>query len=225
MFWKRKRSNAPDSASYVLAREHMVQQQLAKRAIHDARVLEAMRVVPREEFVPDEVRSYAYDDRALAIGCDQTISQPYTVAFMLQALKLSGDETVLEIGAGSGYGAAVLSRLVRQVHTTERIAELAASARVRLARLGYAKVEVHIGDGTQGLRQHGPFDAIIVTAGATQLPPAYGEQLAKSGRILIPIGDHSQSQTMMLYSRRDNDWTIEDLGGFRFVPLICDEID
>jgi len=225
VFWKRKRSDAPDSASYVLAREHMVQQQLANRDIHDTRVLEAMRVVPREEFVPDEVRAYAYDDRALAIGYDQTISQPYTVAFMLQALKISGDENVLEIGTGSGYGAAVLSCLVRQVHTTERITDLATSAEARLVRLGYVNVEVHLGDGTQGLAEHGPFDAIIVTAGATQLPPAYGAQLTKDGRILIPIGDHSQSQTMRLYSRQDNEWQIEDMGGFRFVPLICDESD
>jgi protein-L-isoaspartate(D-aspartate) O-methyltransferase len=225
VFWKRKRSDAPNSASYVLAREHMVQQQLASRDIHDTRVLEAMRVVPREEFVPDEVRTCAYDDRALAIGYDQTISQPYTVAFMLQALKLSGDENVLEIGTGSGYGVAVLSCLVRQVHTTERIVELATSAKARLVRLRYANVEVHMGDGTQGLAEHGPFDAIIVTAGARQLPPAYGEQLAKGGRILIPIGDHSQTQTMRLYSRQDDEWQIEDMGGFRFVPLICDESD
>ena len=225
MFWKRKRSDAPDDASYVLAREHMVQRQLANRDIHDVRVLDAMRTVRREDFVPDDVRSHAYDDRALAIGCDQTISQPYTVAFMLQALKLNGNENVLEIGAGSGYGAAVLSQLVRQVHTTERIAELAASARARLARLGHNNVEVHWGDGTQGLQEHSPFDAIIVTAGATQLPSAFGAQLAVGGRILIPIGGHSQSQTMMLYSRRHDDWHIEELGDFRFVPLIGKEFD
>jgi len=198
----------------------MVESQLACRDIHDQSVLDAMGRVPREQFVPDDERPLAYDDRALPIGYDQTISQPYTVAFMLQSLRLNGTETMLEIGTGSGYCAAVASLIVPQVHTVERIAPLAAAAAERLKTLGYHNVQVHIDDGTLGLPEHAPFDAVIVTAGAESLPDAYREQLAEGGRIVIPIGDQPRSQTMYRYTRSNDQWHIDELGSFAFVPLI-----
>ncbi len=223
MFWKRKISTAAVVSDYLLACEQMVRAQLVGRNIKDTRVLQAMAQVPREEFVPDDMRSSAYDDRALPIGQDQTISQPYTVAFMLQALQLTGQDRVLEIGTGSGYGAAVISRLVRHVDTVERLPALVGGARERLRRLGYHNVTVHLADGTLGLAEYAPFDAIVVTAGAKTLPPAYAEQLGMGGRIVIPIGSRPRSQTMTCYTRGENQWRIEKLGGFAFVPLIGEQ--
>ncbi|MBI1903513.1 MAG: protein-L-isoaspartate(D-aspartate) O-methyltransferase [Planctomycetia bacterium] len=204
-------------------REVMVRQQFAGRGIVDARVLAAMREVPRHEFVPQHLAIYAYDDKPLPIGFGQTISQPYTVAFMCQAMSLHGGEKVLEIGTGSGYAAAVLSHLAERVYTIERIAELAAEAAERLRRLGYANVEVRTADGTLGLADAAPFDAIVVTAGAQTLPPAYQEQLAEGGRIVIPIGPTRHSQTMWRYTRVGDDLLGEDLGPFAFVPLIGEQ--
>ncbi|HJQ79932.1 MAG TPA: protein-L-isoaspartate(D-aspartate) O-methyltransferase [Lacipirellulaceae bacterium] len=207
--------------SFDLARHNMVLHQLERRGIHDPRVLEAMEWVPREEFVPPELVDLAYDDRALPIGLEQTISQPYTVAFMCQEALLTANDKVLEIGTGSGYGAAVLSLLTREVHTIERIEELFHAARDRLARLGYDNVRVYLDDGTQGLPSDAPFDAIICTAGAEVLPEAYGQQLTDGGRLVIPIGPPAHQQMIRL-TRRGDTWDRDNLGSFGFVPLVGD---
>jgi protein-L-isoaspartate(D-aspartate) O-methyltransferase len=205
--------------NFELARHNMVVHQLERRGIHDPRVLEAMEWVPREEFVPPELVNLAYDDRALPIGLEQTISQPYTVAFMCQEAQIGAADKVLEIGTGSGYGAAVLSLLAREVHTVERIEELFLVARDRLARLGYQNVRVYLNDGTQGLPQEAPFDAIVCTAGAEVLPEAYQQQLADEGRLVIPIGPPANQQ-MIRIARRGDKWDREYLGSFGFVPLV-----
>ena len=205
--------------NYELARHNMVVQQLERRGIRDPRVLEAMEWVPREEFVPPELVDVAYDDRALPIGLEQTISQPYTVAFMCQEARPNADDKVLEIGTGSGYGAAVLSLLAREVHTMERLEKLFHTAQERLARLGYKNVHVYLDDGTHGLPQEAPFDVISVTAGAESLPAAYQEQLADGGRLVIPIGPPAY-QEMVRLTRRGDHFDRDNLGSFGFVPLV-----
>ncbi len=207
---------------FELARHNMVVEQLERRGIRDPRVLEAMEWVPRHEFVPPELLDLAYADRRMPIACEQTISQPYTVAFMCQEARLAADDKVLEIGTGSGYCAAVLSLLAREVHTVERLEALFHSARSRLARLGYKNVHCYFEDGTHGLPQEAPFDAIICSAGAETLPAAYQEELTEGGRLLIPIGPPSRQQMIRL-SRRGDAFEREDLGSFGFVPLIGDE--
>lgn len=202
-------------------RRRMVDEQLQGRDIVDPRVLAAMAEVPREEFVPADLREAAYDDCALAIGLGQTISQPYTVAYMCQASELRGDEHVLEVGTGSGYGAAVLGRLARRVTTIERRPELAAEARRRLESLGYDNVRVVVGDGTLGVPEEAPFDAIVVTAGAETLPEALVGQLRPNGRIVIPIDADGRGQTMYRLTFDDRgQLRRENLGEFAFVPLI-----
>jgi protein-L-isoaspartate(D-aspartate) O-methyltransferase len=209
----------PDAA-FADLRRHMVKVQLAGHGIDDARVLEAMGRIPREEFVPPELRDAAYEDGPLPIGFGQTISQPFTVAFMCAALRLTGNEKVLEIGTGSGYGAAVLSLLAKSVFTIERVPELAALARERLARLGHDNVQVITADGTLGLPAEAPFDGIVVTAGAETLPDTYVQQLARHGRIVIPIGGFRYNQEMYRFTRLEGELRVENLGGFAFVPLI-----
>ena len=201
-------------------RRKMVSFQLADRGIHDPRVLAAMLEVPRHRFVPSHSRSEAYDDCPVAIGFGQTISQPLTVAWMAQALHLHGEERVLEVGTGSGYGAAILSRLAQVVHTVERIPQLAARAKRQLKMLGYDHVHVHTDDGTLGLPAEAPFDAIIVTAGGEVLPPPYVEQLAEGGKILIPLGKQNTGQQMVRYSLHTGKLVEEHLGFFAFVPLL-----
>jgi protein-L-isoaspartate(D-aspartate) O-methyltransferase len=164
--------------NFDLARHNMVVEQLERRGIRDPRVLEAMEWVPRHEFVPPELLDEAYSDRALPIELEQTISQPYTVAFMCQEARLTANDKVLDVGTGSGYCAAVLSLLTREVHTIERHEALYRTAQIRLSRLGYKNVRCYLDDGTQGLPQEAPFDAIVVAAGAETLPDAYREQLA-----------------------------------------------
>ena len=198
----------------------MVSVQLRARGIRDLRVLATMLAVPREEFVPDNLRGRAYDDCAEPIGAGQTISQPFTVAFMAQALDLRGDEKVLEVGTGSGYGAAVLSHLGTEVHSMERIPALANRAAETLQRLEHSNVSVHVGDGSLGLEEEAPYDAIIVTAGAAYLPSTYAEQLAEGGRIVIPIGKFETSQQLYRFCRERGKLSVENLGEFRFVPLI-----
>ena len=204
-------------------RLRMVESQIAGRGIRDPRVLEAMRAVPREEFVPEGLRGEAYEDGPLPIGLGQTISQPLTVAFMAQALKLRGDEKVLEIGTGSGYGAAVLAHLVREVHTVERHSSLARDAQDRLARLGYDNVRVHVGDGSLGWVDAAPYEAICVTAAAAVVPRVLQDQLAEGGRLLVPVGGSHYGQTMMRYTLLGGKLREEKLGTFSFVPLITDE--
>jgi protein-L-isoaspartate(D-aspartate) O-methyltransferase len=205
--------------NFDLARHNMVVEQLEQRGIQDPRVLEAMEWVPRHEFVPRDLVELAYDDRALPIGYEQTISQPYTVGFMCQEARVVAADRVLEIGTGSGYAAAVLSLLANAVHTIERIEPLFRTAQGRLVRLGYKNVHCHLGDGTRGLQSESPFDAIIVAAGAETMPEAFQEQLAEGGRLIIPIGSLAHQQMTRL-TRRGNDFIREDLGSFGFVPLV-----
>jgi len=201
------------------ARLAMVENQLVARGIRDRRLLEAMSRIPREVFVPAELQEMAYEDRALPIGYGQTISQPYTVATMIEALCLQGTETVLEVGTGSGYSAAVLACLARRVYSVERIAPLTDAARERLRWLGLDNVDVRTADGTLGLPDEGPFDAIVVTAAGEVLPPPYRKQLADGGRIVIPLGPESD-QILTRFTRRGSRLLRESLGDFVFVPLI-----
>ena len=201
-------------------RHEMVNKQLRARGISDCNVLAAMDRVPREAFVPEAFRNAAYEDRPLSIGYGQTISQPLTVALQCQALQLTGDERVLEIGAGSGYSAAVLSLQAKIVYTVERIALLASLARATLRRLSYHNVHVTTGDGTEGLPHYQPYDAIIVTAGGKTLPQPYLEQLAIGGRIVIPLGGTLDRQFMYRFTKQPDGITTENLGPFAFVPLI-----
>jgi protein-L-isoaspartate(D-aspartate) O-methyltransferase len=202
------------------ARHRMVERQLRRRGITDERVLQAMLTVPREQFVSDSLRDYAYDDCPLPIGFGQTISQPFTVAFQCEALQLKGNERVLEVGTGSGYAAAVLSRLAKEVYTVERIPSLAAQAEATLRRLGYANTHVFAANGTLGLPDCAPFDGIVVTAGGTSLPEPYLSQLMAGGRIVIPIGESLYGQSMYRFTKLTDELRVENLGGFAFVPLI-----
>lgn len=208
--------------NFDLARHKMVTEQLIGRGISDRRVLETMERVPREEFVPVHLRHKAYDDCALPIDEGQSISQPYTVAFMCQEARLHCGDTVLEIGTGSGYGAAVLAELVQAVHTVERIEPLYRVAAERLARLGYDNVCVHLGDGSLGYVQASPFDGIVCTAGAEELPTALQDQLSDGGRLVIPIGPRGHQQMVRL-TRRGDQWYADRLGNFGFVPLVSGE--
>ena len=212
---------APPAAQMdpVLLRREMVERQLLKRGIRDERVVAAMLSVPRHEFVPAGLAGEAYSDRPLPIGHDQTISQPFMVAAMTEALQLSGSERVLEIGAGSGYQAAVLSLLAREVHTVEMHEDLAADTRERLQRLGYGNVQVHLGDGTLGWPDQAPFEAIVVTAAAPEIPPPLGAQLADGGRLIVPVGT-AEEQRLLRVEKRDNVLLKRTLHHCRFVPLI-----
>lgn len=205
---------------FARLRHDMVQRQLACRDIADSRLLEAMKNVPREQFVSPAQEGEAYDDGPLPIGFGQTISQPYTVAYMLQALRLQGDEKVLEIGTGCGYAAAILALLADRIETIERIPELAETARQRLAGLGLDNVTVHTGDGTLGLTEFAPYDAIVVAASSASLPSPYVEQLVDGGRIVLPLGQGSYGQRMFCVTKHGQRLDQEDLGGFAFVPLI-----
>ena len=200
----------------------MVERQLRRRGIRDERVLEAMREVPRELFVPENQRRRAYADSALPIGSGQTISQPWIVAAICQALELSGTERVLEIGTGSGYSAAVLARLAAEVLTIERHAELAKEAGERLRELGVTNVEVVVGDGSRGLPDRAPFEAIAVHATAPGPPMSLLEQLAPGGRLVVPIASRG-ADMLTLYRRRDGEVVTEVIGPCRFVPLIGEE--
>lgn len=203
------------------AREIMIREDLIGRGIKDETVLRAMRAVPREAFIAPEFARQAYADHPLPIEEEQTISQPYIVAYMTEALQLSARDRVLEIGTGSGYAAAVLSRIVTTVYSVERLVGLAASAKERLTALGYDNVIVHHGDGTLGWPAHAPYDAIIVTAGAPRLPEPLLDQLATGGRLVIPVGPTSFLQ-MLIRVRRlaKDDYRSEELSPVRFVPLI-----
>jgi protein-L-isoaspartate(D-aspartate) O-methyltransferase len=200
-------------------RREMLEKQLRRRGVTDSGVLAAMRFVRREEFVPQEFRRRAYDDAPLPIGEGQTISQPYIVAAMTAALHLHGTERVLEIGTGCGYQAAVLSKLANTVFTVESRSELASSAASRLERLGYSNVHVHCGDGTLGLPEFAPFDAILVAAAAPAVPEPLRAQLAEGGRLILPVGD-AQDQELRYIERQGNSFLTRTLEGCRFVPLV-----
>jgi protein-L-isoaspartate(D-aspartate) O-methyltransferase len=200
-------------------RQTMVAQQLESRGLIDQRVLSAMRILPRHIFIPEEARSRAYEDRALPIGQKQTISQPFMVAVTLQALRLDGSDKVLEIGTGTGYQAALLGMLSREVHTIELVPELAAQARLNLAALGLHNVHVHTMDGSEGLAAEAPFDAIVVAAAAPDVPEALINQLAPNGRLAIPIGSRTE-QRLTLLEKRDSQIVRSTLNACAFVPLL-----
>lgn len=205
-------------------RARMVERQIARRGIRSPAVLAAMRVVPREAFVPDASLHEAYEDRPLPIGEGQTISQPYVVALMIEALSLGADDRVLEVGAGSGYAAAVLGRIARDVYAVERHPSLARAASERMGGLGYDNVRVRAGDGTLGWPEEAPFDAILVSAGGPEVPAPLLDQLAPGGRLVIPLGDPSKDQELVRLERRGKDVVVrESLGHVRFVPLIAEE--
>lgn len=205
-------------------RDIMIREHLIGRGIRDQAVIRAMREVPREAFINADMAEQAYDDHPLHIGEGQTISQPYIVAYMIESLEPSDTDRVLEIGTGSGYAAAVLSRVVTTVYTVERLALLAESATERLAHLGYNNVVVHQGDGTLGWAEHAPYDAIVVTAAAPKVPKPLLDQLAIGGRLVIPVGDSLDIQLLLRVRRLSEDrYTDEHLCGVRFVPLIGTE--
>lgn len=201
----------------------MVADHLRRRDIHDPRVLAAFAAVPRERFVPDALAERAYDDAPLPIGEGQTISQPYVVAITAQALHLTGHERVLEIGAGSGYAAAILGMLAREVITIERIEELAKRAAETLAGLGISNVHVHHADGTLGWPAEAPYDAIAVAAGAPTPPPALLAQLSIGGRLVIPTGPPDSQRLVRITRTTETDYGEEDLGDVRFVPLLGEQ--
>jgi protein-L-isoaspartate(D-aspartate) O-methyltransferase len=203
----------------VSSRHLMVTQQLRARDIRDDRVLEAMRAVPRERFVPEALRARAYEDAALPIGSGQTISQPYMVAAICQALSLHGGEIVLDVGTGSGYQAAVLAELADEVHTIERVPELADGARRALAQAGYDSVHVHVGDGTLGVPDEAPFDAIAVAAAAPAIPESLYEQLAPFGRLVLPVGSRRGQELQLVVRSPEGPATIRSVP-CRFVPLL-----
>jgi protein-L-isoaspartate(D-aspartate) O-methyltransferase len=202
----------------------MVDAQLARRGITDARVLDAFRRVRREDFVPDDLVEFAYEDTPLPIGDGQTISQPYIVALTIHELGLRGGDRVLEVGTGSGYAAAILSCVAREVYTIERLPALAESATTKLARLGFSNVHVTCADGSLGWPEHAPFDAIAVAAGGPKAPPALLAQLAIGGRLVMPIGDDESSQTLTRITRdSETEFRHASLGDVRFVPLIGEQ--
>lgn len=207
-----------DAEEWDALRETMVREQLRGRDVRDERVLAAMAQVPRHEFVPDDQRRRAYRDHPLPIGGGQTISQPYVVALMTELLALGGDERVLEIGTGSGYQAAVLSRLTKSVYTIEIDATLATAASKRLSRLGYANVHVKAGDGFFGWPDAAPFDAIIITAAAPHIPPSLIAQLREGGRLVAPVG-RDGGQELELGVKRGGRLEVSRKGGVRFVPM------
>jgi protein-L-isoaspartate(D-aspartate) O-methyltransferase len=193
---------------------------LRKRGITDSTVLRAMDEVPREHFVENALADHAYADQALPIACGQTISQPYVVAYMTEELGVQSDHRVLEVGTGSGYQTAVLSRLAREVVTVERYRTLAEAARARLATLGYRNVEVRVGDGLAGVPERAPYDRIMVTAAAEAVPEALVQQLAEGGVMVLPLGPHSGTQQLVKLTKGEQGIKQEDLIGVRFVPLL-----
>ena len=210
-----------DGADFAARREEMVRDHVAGRGVHDPAVLEAMRRVPREAFVAASLQGRAYDDGPLPIEDGQTISQPYIVALMLEAAALRPGDRVLEVGAGSGYASALASLIALHVDAVERHAGLAASARERLARLGYVNIDMHCADGSGGWPEGAPFDAILVAASGPQVPAALREQLAVGGRLVMPVGGSLWEQRLVRVTRRsEREFSEADLGGVVFVPLI-----
>lgn len=210
-------SNQPTEKIWQKERQAMATWQIAARGIHDARVLEVMKTVPRHLFIPSEYRTEAYQDSPVPIGWGQTISQPYIVAYMTEALKLKPTDRVLEVGTGCGYQAAVLAKLVREVYTIEIIEPLGLTAKALLQQLGYSNVSVAIGDGYLGWPEKAPFDAIIVTAAPDHIPQALTNQLAPGGRLVMPVGKTWQS--LVSITRTDKGLTQETLLPVRFVPM------
>lgn len=211
-------------SSLIESRKRMVFEQIHARGIRDTKVLKAMGKVRREAFVPKNLRDFAYADKPLPIGEGQTISQPFIVAYMIEALALKGGEKVLEIGAGSGYAAAVLAEIAGDVYAIERIGQLADKAVSNLIDEGYENVHVRHADGTRGWREEMPFDAILVSASAPVIPETMKRQLATGGRMVVPVGNSTRTQELVRITRRENDhFDWENLADVRFVPLISEE--
>jgi protein-L-isoaspartate(D-aspartate) O-methyltransferase len=208
---------------YTVKREKMVKTQLKSRGIKDPATLLAMQNVPRHFFVPENMKPYAYTDGPLPIGDGQTISQPYIVAFMTESLQLKASDKVLEIGAGSGYQAAILAKIVDSVYTIEIVKNLAFTAKERLQELGYANVRVKWGDGYHGWPAKAPFDAIIVTAGADSIPQPLIDQLKNGGRMIIPVGPSNYVSYLILVTKNKNKITKKKLIPVRFVPFTRDK--
>jgi protein-L-isoaspartate(D-aspartate) O-methyltransferase len=206
-----------DGSEFAAAREAMVATQIVARGVHDPLTLGALRRVPRHLFVPPDAVGQAYDDHPVPIGHGQTISQPYVVAFMTEALGLRGGETVLEIGTGCGYQAAVLAKIAAQVHSIEIVAPLAGEAAERLERLGYTNVSVRAGDGYLGWPEKAPFDAIMVTAAAPRIPEPLRQQLREGGRLIVPVGE--EWQELVLVTRRGERFEERRVLPVRFVPM------
>jgi len=204
---------------YENERVAMVKQQIQGRGVSDKNTLNAMKKVERHMFVPEEYRNKAYTDRPLPIGYGQTISQPYIVAYMTELLQVGAGDTVLEIGTGSGYQAAVLANFINQVYTLEIVEKLGLSAKERLKRLNYLNVEVKIADGYDGWPEHGPYDGIVVTAASEYIPPALIDQLKDGGRMIIPIGSPFRVQNLMMVTKRGGQITTKSLMPVRFVPF------
>lgn len=205
-------------AEMEIERRRMVHEQIFRRGIRDPRVLEAMTAVPRHLFVPEHLMEFAYDDGPLPIGHRQTISQPYIVALMTSLLKLEGSERVLEVGTGSGYQAAVLSRLASEVHTIEQHPELVEASRQHLEQLDIDNVFIHVGDGSLGWEPNAPYQGILVTAAAPDPPPHLLEQLADGSRLVIPVGGR-RGQWLQVWRRRGTDFEVRSYGAVAFVPL------
>ncbi len=203
---------------YIKERERMVEVQIEARGVKDKKVLSAMRKVPRHLFVPENMRPYAYQDEPLLIGEGQTISQPYIVAYMSEALQLTGNEVVLEVGTGSGYQAAILAEVAKKVFSVELVETLSLRAQKVLRELGYENIHFRIGDGTLGWKEHAPYDAIMVTAAPAQVPQALQDQLKIGGRMVIPVG--SAFQELVLVTRERRKFKKRKLLPVRFVPLI-----
>ena len=207
------------TSEFAGERQKMVEQQLKPRGVRDERVLTAMGKAPREEFVPENLRAQAYSDSALPIGHDQTISQPFIVAFMTEQLRLQSNDRVLEVGTGSGYQTAVLAELVKNVYTIEIIEPLAKEASARLARLGYSNAHVKTGDGFQGWPEVAPFDAIIVTCAPDKIPPPLTQQLKDGGRMIVPVGTGIDQQLFLL-EKKNGQLAQTAILPVRFVPMI-----
>jgi protein-L-isoaspartate(D-aspartate) O-methyltransferase len=215
--------NIRSEKMYEKMRLSMVEDQIARRGIQDENVLRAMRNVPRHEFVPDHLKKYAYADEPLPIGEDQTISQPYIVAYMTEYLHLGPEDNVLEIGTGSGYQAAVLAEIIDTVYTIEIVDVLARKAQKTLERLGYENIFVKVGDGYKGWPEHAPFDAIIITAAPTKIPAPLKEQLKVGGRMILPLGDYSQE--LVLIEKNEKGYEQKKLLPVRFVPMTGEIVD
>ena len=208
--------------AYKGLRENMVKNQIEARNVYNAATLKAMRTVPRHEFVPSDMRAYAYEDRPLAIGNGQTISQPYIVAFMTSVIKPRPEHKVLEIGTGSGYQAAVLAEIVSEVYTIEIIPALAEEAEKKFKALNYQNIHTRVGDGYHGWPEEAPFDAIVVTAAPDKIPAPLIEQLKEGGKLVIPVGPKYSVQSLQLVTRKNGKTTTTNLFPVRFVPFTRD---
>lgn len=208
-----------DESDFARLRRQMIEEQIVPRHIRDGRVIQALEKIPRHLFVPPEHRSLAYEDRPVSIGPAQTVSQPYIVAFMTEALQVRPGDRILEIGGGSGYQAAVLEELGAEVFSVELVPELARTAEENLRRAGYSRTQVTAGDGSRGWPEHAPYDAVVVTCAPPEVPPALFDQLREGGRLVIPLGPENQIQNLSVFQKVDGRIVHKDLAPVRFVSM------